>query len=76
MLHCEEHKIFGKNFGGSFKELIERLLSAGAAVDPKVYELAFKLNVALRADNEAFAPAGALYELATRRGRGNAGHCP
>ena len=49
MLSREEHSIFfGQNLGGSLKDVIDRLLSAGAAVDPSVYRVAFMLNAALR----------------------------
>ena len=44
MLHQEELKIFGKNPGGSLYQRIDRLLSAGASVDPTVYKLAYTLK--------------------------------
>jgi hypothetical protein len=47
MLHREEHKIFGKNIGGSLQDVVDRLLSAGGAVNPAVYKVAFILNAAL-----------------------------
>ena len=40
----EERKIFGKNLGGSSEQFFDRLLSAGASVDPTVYKLAFMLR--------------------------------
>ena len=40
----EEYRIFGKNLGGSSEQFIDRLLSAGALVDPTVYKLAFILR--------------------------------
>ena len=44
MLSREEHKLFGRNLGDSIDDLIDRLLSADHAVDPKVYKLAFTIK--------------------------------
>src|SRR5262249_44013606 len=39
-VYCEEIRLFGTS-EGSIEQRLDRLLSAGAAVDPKVYEVAF-----------------------------------
>ena len=47
ILSREAQRLFGKTFEGRFEDLLDQLLSEGAAVEPTAYRLAYMLRLGI-----------------------------